>query len=144
MGKMNLEVKTNWIEALNSGEYEQGKGALCRGGKFCCLGVLTDLAVKDGQRIEVRERENRSVRYNESTQSLPPVVQGWAGVNVSLPRVTVGLALEVMDEAEKESGEALKDARAFLGRCSDTVGLDALNDYGLPFKFIAELIDRAL
>lgn len=28
-----------WIAALRSGEYEQGKGALYRSGRYCCLGV---------------------------------------------------------------------------------------------------------
>lgn len=41
-----------WIAALLSGEYEQENGSLCREtqGKlaFCCLGVLCDLAAKDG------------------------------------------------------------------------------------------------
>lgn len=49
---MKPDIKKRWIEALRSGEYKQGKQQLkivssdppC----YCCLGVLTDLAVKDG------------------------------------------------------------------------------------------------
>lgn len=37
---MKPEYKKRWVEALRSGEYKQGKGALERGGNFCCLGVL--------------------------------------------------------------------------------------------------------
>lgn len=39
-----------WIKALRSGEYIQYRGALrgLRGDSFCCLGVLCDLAAKDG------------------------------------------------------------------------------------------------
>lgn len=36
------EIKENrrlWAEALRSGEFVQGKGALRGGGKYCCLGV---------------------------------------------------------------------------------------------------------
>ena len=29
-----------WKEALLSGKYSQGKRFLCRGGRYCCLGVL--------------------------------------------------------------------------------------------------------
>lgn len=32
-----------WIEALRSGEYEQGKGCLCDGYRYCCLGVATHI-----------------------------------------------------------------------------------------------------
>ena len=38
-----------WVKALYSGKYRQGKGALRPSkGTFCCLGVLCDLAAKDG------------------------------------------------------------------------------------------------
>jgi hypothetical protein len=52
---MNSEKKTKWVEALRSGEYEQGASFLVQQpasakGKprYCCLGVLCDLAIKDG------------------------------------------------------------------------------------------------
>ena len=44
---MNQEIKKRWIEALRSGEYQQGKESLFHCGKFCCLGVLTDLYIKE-------------------------------------------------------------------------------------------------
>lgn len=38
-----------WLNALESGEYQQGRGKLrTKDNKFCCLGVLCDLAVKEG------------------------------------------------------------------------------------------------
>lgn len=40
---MNQELKTRWISALRSGEYEQGQGYLCKDRKYCCLGVLADI-----------------------------------------------------------------------------------------------------
>ena len=46
------EVLRLWVKALRSGEYRQGQGFLRETiqGKshFCCLGVLADLAKKDG------------------------------------------------------------------------------------------------
>lgn len=43
------EVMELWIEALRSGEYKQTKEKLkSKSGGFCCLGVLCDLAAKDG------------------------------------------------------------------------------------------------
>jgi hypothetical protein len=43
---MNKRIKRIWLEALRSDEYKQGLARLCRHGeKFCCLGVLGDIAV---------------------------------------------------------------------------------------------------
>lgn len=51
---MNPEIKAQWVAALRSGDYLQGVGSLrYEGGfdgsmRYCCLGVLCDLAVKAG------------------------------------------------------------------------------------------------
>jgi hypothetical protein len=37
---MDAQIKTKWVEALRSGEYEQATGRLKDGNEFCCLGVL--------------------------------------------------------------------------------------------------------
>ncbi len=47
------EVYRLWIKELRSGNYLQGEGSLkqtryTEKDRFCCLGVLCDLAVKDG------------------------------------------------------------------------------------------------
>lgn len=45
--KLNPERKAEWIAALLSGDYEQGRSALRNGrSEYCCLGVACDLAVK--------------------------------------------------------------------------------------------------
>lgn len=41
---MDKRLKKKWVKALRSGEYEQGRGHLCRDGKYCCLGVLCVVA----------------------------------------------------------------------------------------------------
>jgi hypothetical protein len=44
---MNPTIKKQWLEALRSGKYQQGKGRLRMKhsgvDRFCCLGVLCDL-----------------------------------------------------------------------------------------------------
>ncbi len=40
---MNPDIKEDWLEALRSGEYEQGRYYLDRSDKQCCLGVLCDV-----------------------------------------------------------------------------------------------------
>jgi hypothetical protein len=37
-----------WVKALRSGEYEQTTGVLKDKAGYCCLGVLCELAAKDG------------------------------------------------------------------------------------------------
>lgn len=46
---MKSEIKELWCNALESENYTQGFGRLRRGDKFCCLGVLCDLYVKNGE-----------------------------------------------------------------------------------------------
>lgn len=41
--KMDPALKAKWLEALRSGKYAQGEGALCRDSNYCCLGVLADI-----------------------------------------------------------------------------------------------------
>ena len=43
---MKRELFNQWVSALRSGKYEQGKGLLCKNNKFCCLGVFLDIINK--------------------------------------------------------------------------------------------------
>lgn len=51
---VNKENVRRWVDALRSGEYKQGNGALCIYNpradefRFCCLGVATQEAIKAG------------------------------------------------------------------------------------------------
>jgi hypothetical protein len=75
------EIKAKWVEALRSGEYEQGCGALrTEDGKYCCLGVLTDLYCKaKGVTFDGVTRSNRWV--------LNLSVRRWAGLESPNPAV---------------------------------------------------------
>lgn len=53
VARTKKQVYKHWIAALRSGKYQQGRAALKRENEFnfasfCCLGVLCDLAAKDG------------------------------------------------------------------------------------------------
>jgi hypothetical protein len=90
--KMDPTIKAKWIDALRSGKYRQGKGALHKtDNSFCCLGVLCDLALQEG--IVTRQTSNVG-KYiytpadpQDSTPGsssyLPVVVQEWAGMDNS-------------------------------------------------------------
>lgn len=49
---MKQEWKDKWIAALRSGEYKQGNAVLrSEDNKFCCLGVLCDLVIKENPKL---------------------------------------------------------------------------------------------
>ncbi len=91
--KMNPEVKAAWTQALRSGEYIQGVGHLVEDGKYCCLGVLCDLAVKAGIVTEQGGHFTTVTQddgsYDEDNCYLPRSVQTWAGLNSRNPEVTL-------------------------------------------------------
>ncbi len=98
---MNERIKNLWVQALRSGKYTQGHGYLMRDDKFCCLGVLCDLAIKAGvPGINVTESGDGSgsMSYGyglaRSVVTLPPVVAAWAGVDEGDPQVYVEDATE--------------------------------------------------
>jgi hypothetical protein len=45
-----IALFTRWIEALRSGQYEQGQNYLRVGSRYCCLGVLCEIAGVEAER----------------------------------------------------------------------------------------------
>lgn len=87
---MNREIKQRWVEALRSGEFEQGTHRLRnRDNTYCCLGVLCELAVESGvipPAIEAPHHDGseQSAAYFSGTAiDLPPEVLEWAGLEAS-------------------------------------------------------------
>lgn len=77
---MDANVKTLWITALRSGEFMQGQGQLRTGDKFCCLGVLSELAKREGLDVKAVNGEGHSWLYASQKHFLPQIVAEWAGV----------------------------------------------------------------
>jgi hypothetical protein len=92
---MDKERLKEWIDALRSGEYVQGRGNLAtqEGGvvRYCCLGVACEVAIKDGLDLESRwgrpigneveewvETDHKF--YDSEDLVLPPAVQDWLGI----------------------------------------------------------------
>ena len=83
---MNERIKQKWIKRLRSDKYEQGEGKLKSNDKYCCLGVLCEIAVEEGI-AEWREYNNKnyiisSIDTNISDTSLTRQLRGWAGIEV--------------------------------------------------------------
>jgi len=83
---MNQEIKQRWIKALRSGEYQQGKESLYHCGKFCCLGVLTDLYIKE-HGLQWNQDSADLWSFEEEGGTLPQSVQDWSGIDAPNPMI---------------------------------------------------------
>lgn len=79
---MKPEIKELWIAALESGDYQKGKGQLrSYEDKFCCLGVLCNLHAQ--AHPEIAATQMYSGYYLNSCASLPEEVCIWSGISYS-------------------------------------------------------------
>jgi hypothetical protein len=132
---VNPDIKARWLAALRSGQYQQGQKYLKVNDRFCCLGVLCDLAVEDGVaewgpsgycHSEATARTDLDYDLvNNSNTSLPPAVQAWAGLDQADPIVT-----------EVSSDDFYRFGRFNLSELND--------DEGWDFFQIADVIERQL
>lgn len=131
---MKTDIKERWLDALESGEYAQTMGRLERiaevrdddgtlvcGTGFCCLGVLCNLAAREGvvTRVVVEKGDccpkcSPVVWYGNSTGFVPRAVQEWAGLDNENPE--------------------------WWGEENEHISLTALNDGGSSFAEIATVI----
>jgi hypothetical protein len=113
---MNQDIKQRWVDALRSGEYEQGRGCLhdSNGSSFCCLGVLTDLYIKEHDKEWHREPGCcTQLTFERHCVTLSPSVVTWAGLSNRNP-------------------------------CVGGDGIAGHNDDGMPFDELAQLIEEYL
>lgn len=116
------EERTKWTDALRSGRYKQGKSLLRENDFYCCLGVKEDL---DGcQWRELGRGYHGSIVYctetmNNATYTRP---SKWLTRFGALPNGTY-VKVNTHDS-----------------QCTYTC-LTELNDYGLTFTQIADIID---
>lgn len=114
---MNKRIKRLWVAALRSGEYKQGHGQLRRRkDTFCCLGVLCNIHAQEHPDIAAKQK-NQNVYMGEDGL-LPDAVMRWAGLRQDNP--------ELLNEKEQ------------------LVCLAELNDNGVKFSKIADLIEKRL
>lgn len=110
---MKKKVMQEWVAALRSGEFKQGKYVLESNGNFCCLGVLCALASVKGYCIPVDSFIDSATLYDYSRGVLPPSVMKYSGI--------------------KSNGGQIES----LGS-----ELTAMNDNGKSFNEIADIIEK--
>lgn len=124
---MKPEIKELWLNALPN--YKQGRTCLRNEEAFCCLGVLTDLYIKETGNLEWHDKGDvipYDIRYKcvgGDEEFLPFEVVKWAGLDNDNPSF----------EDSTYPEEVTIDGR---------VHLSILNDKGYDFQQIAELIQK--
>lgn len=134
---MKEDVKERWIKALRSGEYLQAYGAFTihsdttgKPYEYCCLAVLTDLAIKEGAvplawdstglcATHPIDRNGRLEDADFATYDagdsvdfsgqLPMAVAEWAGLDESNPIID-GISAITRNDSETQSYEEIADA----------------------------------
>lgn len=133
---MNQEFKKEWIDALRSGKYEQGKNQLVDNGKYCCLGVACDLLADKG--IVYQKDEcfyGNTSRHDYSMYELPASASRYMEVSGSDP----------MFEMDKENMKQSLPKHIKEGTGSyEWVTLALLNDSDYSFDEIADIIEKEL
>lgn len=132
---MNPYVKALWVDALRSGDYDQGQGLLREvDGGYCCLGVLCDLAVKNG--IIPEPEVTRGLETVDGiTDAFVYGTVAEDGETFSTRENAVYLPVEVQDwSGVSKHG----DRMAADGSVSS---LAVLNDEGKSFEYIADIIE---
>lgn len=127
---MNQEIGTEWVARLRGGEYPQSTCYLGSDSGYCCLGVLSEMAVEAGviqkrRKITPAGRDAGRFEYGDdengwTDQFLPRAVVTWAGVDTPSPHVL----------------------RADTGHLDEQVSLAGLNDLGESFDGIAGIIEE--
>jgi hypothetical protein len=111
---MNPEWKEKWITALRSGEYQQGKGSLRNSyNQFCCLGVFCDIYIK---------KNPDRAKWEDNTNTFI----------IDDLRYGVYLA-PIFKEIAGFSENEFYDCN---------VALMVMNDNGMTFKEIADIIEK--
>lgn len=76
-----------WVEALESGEYKQGKGKLVKlmtsERRYCCLGVACDLYIKEYPRSRFASEFRRFGTLQREGEVCAPIVQKWLGLRTN-------------------------------------------------------------
>ena len=98
---MSTEKRLQWLTALRSGSYKQGKHYLHNGDNFCCLGVLCHL---NKDRFDVTQT-GTVTRYDGCYQLLPSVL-----------REELGLDIETLDElvSMNDGGKSFTEIANYL------------------------------
>ena len=135
--EQQAENRRIWVEALRSGRFSQARESLrdkSNPGQYCCLGVACEISGEaEWQWVPVYPEfpppagEIGHWKYQDSQVGLPKSVANYLGVQTAT------------GEFEKQP-DLMNDFEDFY---PGTTSLTALNDRGMPFEKIADVIEAA-
>lgn len=141
--RMEPAIKKEWLEALRSGDYQQGRGRLkLLNGSYCCLGVLCLIHGRHQEKVaDFAIDENGVWHYTFDydgktfkTNVLPgPSIYEWAGLNKVTKK---NLQLKVPRPDDGEDYVTTPSPAGFLSTLNDT--------YRFSFPEIANYIEKYL
>lgn len=127
---MNGDKLRLWVDALRSGDYHQTSGKLrSTDDRYCCLGVLCDVARKDGVKMKIElfdySGSTTGIAYDGYSTFPPPAVINWLGHEG--PSIYVPWPEELSDPKPSHR---------------DVISVVSLNDrYGWDFHQIADAVE---
>lgn len=117
---MRPEIAEVWALALESGLYDQGTGSLVvvldengNPSRYCCLGVLCDLANKDGVRTPLGDDKLYGWNFATNGGTLPGVVIDWAGMASDSGRYNVEDDQEILID-HNDTGDSFAEIAAII------------------------------
>lgn len=150
---VNTDLIIDWVAALRSGEYRQSTGRLRTPEGWCCLGVLTDIAIKKGlidaewedhpdygwSQYSIKWREGNGTEHYQS-QILPDdlhLMVGLASASGDLPGRS---EWRMPDPHERKDQFFFRDSDGMWRFAS----LAGANDDGVGFTAIADAVESVL
>ena len=120
--------KAKWIKALRSNKYEQGYKCLSRNNQYCCLGVLCELGVQENLISKWQNPQNITF-YNGRSAYLGQEARDVFGLITQSGNFIVT--------------EKIRDlVREYISlELGEMTSLASLNDYRVPFRIIADVIE---
>ena len=108
---MNKEVKSKWIEALRSQEYNQSFDRLRDKNGYCCLGVLCDIHAKEtgNEWVDMVKPIPCGKYYLGHVSNLPKEVIKWAGLEKQNPMLTVDMSASSCNDSHEYTFNQIAD-----------------------------------
>lgn len=114
---MKPEIKQKWLNALRGGEYSQGRYQLHdEDDRFCCLGVLCDLYLKEHNKEWIKGEEQFAYLIpsgdNAFGEVLTQEVVEWSGLELHNPELIVnnkGVVISDLNDTENYSFDQIAD-----------------------------------
>lgn len=132
MTKMNPAIKALWVYDLRTTEHKQNSTFLNCSAGFCCLGRLTDLYIQspaNTNNLQWIDKDYGIKIFGHSSVHLSNEILDWSGLkNREGAKVLVPKHLKVSTQI-RERG---------------VVTLSLLNDHGLTFRELADIIEEQL